>query len=419
MLDIRKIEKNPDELRDTLKKRQLSDSIVDELLELIKKSKKIQTQIEELRSIRNKQSKEIGILIEKKLFEQAEEEKEKIKKLGDQIQNLEKEHSLINENLENLLLTLPNWLDKEVPYGEDSSKNIIIKQHGVIQEFSFKVKPHYEIGEELGIINFEKGIRLAGSRFYTYFGLGAKLERALINFMLDLHTKRNGYTEVWVPVLIKDFGMVTTGQYPKFKGEYYQLEKDGLSLIPTAEVPLVNLFYDEILKEEDLPIKVTAATSCFRREAGAAGKDTRGLIRVHQFQKVELVQIAHPESSNIIHQEMVRHAEMVLQELNLPYRILLLCSGDTGATSLKTYDIEVWTPGLKRWLEISSISNCGDYQARRGMIRIKTKKGNLYAHTLNGSGVAIGRTLIAILENYQKEDGSIEIPEALKKYLYT
>lgn len=417
MLDIRKIEKNPDELRETLKKRQQSDQIVDELLEIIKNTKKIQTQIEEFRSIRNKESKEIGNLLSKNQKEEAELKKENVKKIGEQIQILEKKHSELQEQLENLLLSLPNWLDKEIPYGEDSSKNIVIKQVGEIKEYPFEVKPHYEIGEKLGIIDFERGIKLAGSRFYTYFDLGAKLERALINFMLDLHTKRNGYREVWVPILIKDFGMVTTGQYPKFKGEYYQLERDGLSLIPTAEVPLVNLYYNEILKEEELPIKVTAATSCFRREAGAAGKDTRGLIRVHQFQKVELVQITHPEYSENAHKEMLSHAEMVLQELKLPYRVVLLCSGDIGATSLKTYDLEVWIPGLKRWLEISSVSNCGDYQSRRGMIRIKTQKGNIYAHTLNGSGVAIGRTLIAILENYQKEDSTIEIPEVLKKYL--
>lgn len=417
MLDIKKIEKNPDELRETLKKRQQSDSIVDELLEIIKTSKNKLNKIEELRSLRNKESKEIGILLSKNQIEEAEKRKVITKKINEEIQELEKEYTRINEQLENLLLTLPNWLDKDVPYGEDSSKNVIVKQYGEIPKFSFKPKTHYEIGEQMGIIDFEKGIQLAGSRFYTYFDLGAKLERAIMYFMLDLHTKKNGYREVWVPILIKDIGMVTTGQYPKFKGEYYHLERDGLSLIPTAEVPLVNLFYNQIITEEELPIKLTAGTSCFRREAGAAGKDTRGLVRVHQFQKVELVQIVHPENSPIAHQEMLQHAEMVLQELNLPYRVVILCSGDIGSTATKTYDIEVWTPGLERWLEISSVSNCADYQARRGLIRIKTKKGNIYAHTLNGSGLAVGRTLIAILENYQKEDGTIEIPQVLKKYI--
>jgi seryl-tRNA synthetase len=416
MLDIRKIEENPEELKETLKKRQQDDSIVDELVELIKNSKSIQTRIEELRSIRNKESKEIGYIL-KQDKEMAEKKKEEVRKIGDEIQKLEEKLKNLKEKQEEILLNLPNWLDPEVPYGEDQSKNIILKYVGDIPQFDFEVLPHYDIGEKLGIIDFERGVKLAGSRFYTYRGLGAKLERALMNFMLDIHTKRNGYEEIWVPVLIKDEGMITTGQYPKFKGEYYQLEKDGLSLIPTAEVPLVNLFYDEILKEETLPIKITAASSCFRREAGAAGKDTRGLIRVHQFQKVELVQIAHPDASKNAHNEMLYHAEMILQELKLPYRVVLLCSGDIGATAMKTYDLEVWIPGLKKWLEISSISNCGDYQARRGKIRIKTSKGNIYAHTLNGSGLAIGRTLVAILENYQKKNGTIEIPEVLKKYI--
>ncbi|GIX40636.1 MAG: serine--tRNA ligase [Leptospiraceae bacterium] len=416
MLDIRKIEENPEELKQTLKKRQQDESIVEELISLIKETKTIQTKVEELRSIRNKESKLIGQLIQKDK-ELAERKKEEVRKIVDEIQRLEEQLKSLKEKQEEILLTLPNWLDPEVPYGEDESKNVIIKQVGEIPHFDFEVLPHYEIGERLGIIDFERGVKLAGSRFYTYKGLGAKLERALMNFMLDIHTNKNGYEEIWVPVLIKDEGMITTGQYPKFKGEYYQLERDGLSLIPTAEVPLVNLFYDEILKEEMVPIKVTAASSCFRREAGAAGKDTRGLIRVHQFQKVELVQITHPESSKNAHKEMLSHAEMILQELQLPYRVVLLCSGDIGATAMKTYDLEVWIPGLKRWLEISSVSNCGDYQARRGKIRIKTPKGNIYAHTLNGSGLAIGRTLVAILENYQKSDGTIEIPEVLKKYI--
>lgn len=416
MLDIRKIEENPQELKDTLKKRQQDDSIVEELVLLIKESKAIQTKVEELRAIRNKESKEIGKLIQTNK-ELAEAKKEEVRKIGDEIQLLEKKLDFIREKQEEILLSLPNWLDPEVPMGEDETKNVVIKQVGEIPQFDFEVLPHYEIGERLGIIDFEKGVKLAGSRFYIYRGLGSKLERALMNFMLDFHTKRNGYEEVWVPVLINDQGMVTTGQYPKFKGEYYQLERDGLSLIPTAEVPLVNLFYDEILKEEEVPIRVTAASSCFRREAGAAGKDTRGLIRVHQFQKVELVQITHPEASKNAHKEMLSHAEMILQELKLPYRVILLCSGDIGATATKTYDLEVWIPGLKRWLEISSVSNCWDYQARRGKIRIKTAKGNIYAHTLNGSGLAIGRTLVAILENYQNADGTFNIPEVLKKYL--
>ncbi|HMY45888.1 MAG TPA: serine--tRNA ligase, partial [Leptospiraceae bacterium] len=287
-------------------------------------------------------------------------------------------------------------------------------------QFDFKAQTHFDIGEKLGIFDFERGVKLAGSRFYTYRGLGAKLERALMNFMLDLHTGEHGYQETWVPILVNDACMTTTGQYPKFKGEYYRLDRDELSLIPTSEVPLINLYRDDILDEKDLPVAMTAHTSCFRREAGAAGKDTRGLIRVHQFQKVELIQIVHPDQSREIHEKMVGHAEEVLKRLGLHYRVVLLSSVDMGATAAKTYDLEVWMPGLDRYMEISSISNCMDFQARRGMIRFKDAAGKnkpKLAHTLNGSGVAIGRALAAVIENYQKKDGTIEIPTVLQKYL--
>ncbi len=417
MLDIRKIEENPDLLKDTLRKRQMDYSIVDELVELIKTTRKLQTQIEDLRSKKNKNSKLVGEYLAQNKKEMIDSLKEEIKKIGELLEEKEKEYNRVYSEMENIVVQLPNWLDPDVPEGEDNTKNIIVKQIGEIPKFSFPVISHNELGEYLNIIDFEKGVKLAGSRFYIYRKLGAKLERVLINFMLDIHTKQNGYEEVWVPLLIKDEGMFVTGQYPKFRGEYYQLLEDQLSLIPTAEVPLVNLLQDEIILEENLPIKLTAWSSCFRREAGAAGKDTRGLIRVHQFQKVELVQIVHPEESRKAHLEMLSHAESILQLLKLPYRVVLLCSGDMGSTALKTYDLEVWIPGLQRWLEISSVSNCGDYQSRRGKIRIKTKRGNIYAHTLNGSGLAIGRTIVAILENYQKEDKTLEIPEVLKKYL--
>jgi seryl-tRNA synthetase len=271
----------------------------------------------------------------------------------------------------------------------------------------------------MGILDFERGVKLAGSRFYAYRGLAAKLERALIAFMLDLHTK-NGYTEMWVPQLVDDASMTTTGQYPKFKGEFYRLDADELSLIPTAEVPLVNLYRDEIIPSDQLPIRMTASSSCFRREAGAAGRDTRGLVRVHQFQKVEMVQIVHPDESRRIHEEMIHHAEEVLKQLGLHYRTVLLCSGDIGATSARTYDVEVWMPGLNRYMEISSVSNCLEFQARRGMIRCKDngpKAKAVYVHTLNGSGLAAGRTMAAVMENYQKADGTFEIPEVLKPYL--
>ncbi|MCB1323435.1 MAG: serine--tRNA ligase, partial [Leptospiraceae bacterium] len=305
------------------------------------------------------------------------------------------------------------------PAGRDESDNQLIREIGDKPQFDFEARTHYDIGERLGILDFERGVKLAGSRYYTYRGLLARLERALIGFMLDLHAK-HGYTEVFVPMLITDEGMYTTGQFPKFRGEYYTLERDGLSLIPTAEVPLVNLYRGEIIPEEDLPIALTAATSCFRREAGAAGRDTRGLIRVHQFQKVELVQLVHPEKSDQVHAAMLGRAEAVLQQLKLPYRVVQLCSGDMGAAATKTFDMEVWMPGMNRWLEISSVSNCRDYQARRGMIRYKGKEKKAraqFVHTLNGSGVAAGRCMIAIMENYQQADGSFAIPDVLQPYL--
>jgi seryl-tRNA synthetase len=417
MLELRLIQENPEALKQMLSRRRHEGVAVSELLKLIEESKEIRARSEALRADRNRISKEIGILIGQGKKDEAEVQKEEVRRIGDEIALLEKRLEEVLSQQNEIILALPNWIDEDVPDGADATANLTVKTVGEIPRFDFQPLPHYEIGERLGILDFERGAKLAGSRFYTYRDLAARLERAIINFMLDLHTEKNGYTEMWVPMLVNDQCMMTTGQYPKFRGEYYQLERDGLSLIPTAEVPLVNLYYDEIIAEEELPIAVTAATSCFRREAGAAGRDTRGLVRVHQFQKVELVRITHPNTSAKEHEQMLAHAESVLSALKLPYRVLLLCSGDMGATARKTYDIEVWMPGLNRWLEISSVSNCGDYQARRGKIRIKTKDGNIYAHTLNGSGLAAGRTMIAIMENYQKADGTFDIPEVLKKYL--
>lgn len=417
MLELRLIQENPEELKRMLSRRRYTGEAVPRLLELVDQARGIRQKAETLRSERNRSSKEIGALIGQGKKEEAEKRKEQVRAVGDEIAALEQELEALTDPQEELLLGLPNWIDSDVPDGADAEGNLEVRRHGQIPAFDFAPKTHFEIGEKLGILDFEKGIKLAGSRFYTYRDLAARLERSIINFMLDTHTKTNGYTEMWVPILVNDQCMVTTGQYPKFKGEYYQLERDGLSLIPTAEVPLVNLYHDEILRDEDLPIAVTAASSCFRREAGAAGKDTRGLVRVHQFQKVELVRITRPEDSAAEHEKMLGHAESILQALQIPYRVLLLCSGDMGATARKTYDLEVWMPGLNRWLEISSVSNCGDFQARRGKIRIKGKSGNIFAHTLNGSGLAAGRTMIAIMENYQKADGTFGIPDVLKKYM--
>ncbi|HBS03882.1 MAG TPA: serine--tRNA ligase [Leptospiraceae bacterium] len=415
MLELKRIQENPDELEKMLKDRMFERVSVDEIKGLIQKSRDKKIEVDELRNERNRSSKDIGKLIGSGKKEEAEKRKEEVRKIGEQISALEEDLNEIDTALNNQILNLPNWLDPEVPIGPET-ENRELRKHGEIPSFNFEPRPHYEIGEEMGILDFESGVKLAGSRFYTYRGMGATLERAIVNFMLD-RQRENGYEETWVPSTVVDECMVTTGQYPKFKGEYYRMDADELSLIPTAEVPLVNLFRDTILT--DLPVAVTAASSCFRREAGAAGKDTRGLVRVHQFQKVELVQICAPEDSLKIHEEMLGHAEGILKALGLPYRVVLLSSGDMGATAMRTYDLEVWMPGLNRWLEISSISNCGEFQARRGMIRFKAEKGNRYVHTLNGSGLAAGRTMIAIMENYQQADGSFLIPEALRPYAGT
>jgi seryl-tRNA synthetase len=420
VLDIRRIQENPEELEEMLRKRNFTGVRIDDLKSLIRRTKDLKYQLDEARSARNAQSKEIGNLISSGQRDEAERRKEEVRKIGDEIARLEKSHADLEEELAATVLGLPNFIDDEVPIGADADSNTVIRTVGERPHFAFAPGTHYEIGEALGTLDFERGVKLSGSRFYTYRGFAASLERALINFMLDTHTKRFGYTEMWVPQLVNDEAMTTTGQYPKFKGEFYRLDEDALSLIPTAEVPLVNLYRDEIIDAENLPIAMTAATSCFRREAGAAGRDTRGLVRVHQFQKVEMVQICRPEDSPRIHEEMLKHAEEILKRLKLHYRVVLLCSGDMGATASKTYDLEVWMPGLDRFMEISSVSNCRDFQARRGRVRYKaagSREKPLLVHTLNGSGLAAGRTLAAIFETYQNGDGTVTIPEALRPYM--
>lgn len=420
MLELRRIQDNPTELEDTLKKRHYTGLDLDAFRSMIEKTKSIKSELDTNRAEKNTTSKEIGQLIGQGKKDEAEKRKEEVKEINDTIASLEEQYRTLEEELQSILLGLPNYLENDVPEGVDETGNILLREFSEKPSFPFKPKPHFEIGEALGIFEFERGVKLAGSRFYAYRGLAARLERALLSFMLDTHTGKFGYTEMWVPQLINDEGMTTTGQYPKFAGEFYRLPDDGLSLIPTAEVPLVNLYRDEIIPESDLPIAMTAASSCYRREAGAAGRDTRGLVRVHQFQKVELVQIVHPEQSRRIHEEMLLHAEEILKKLNLHYRVVTLCSGDIGATAAKTYDIEVWMPGLDRYMEISSVSNCLDYQARRGKIRFRPsgpKAKPELVHTLNGSGLAAGRTMSAIIENYQKEDGTFDIPDVLAPYL--
>lgn len=417
MLDINRIVANPEDLIDSLKKRGIVSAHIEEKIKSVNEiQKKLKWEAEELRAERNRVSKEVGVL--KSQGKDISEISANMKQVGDRIKAIEEALAKEEESLNELNLGLPNLLDPSVPEGKSEEDNVVVKTWGEVPKFSFSPKTHYDIGESLNIFDFERGVKLSGARFYTYRGLAAKIERALMNLMLDTHTSENGYEEMWVPVLVNDESMTATGQLPKFADDFYRLEKDGLNLIPTAEVPLTNYYRDEIIPEKDLPISVCAHTSCFRREAGSYGKDIRGIIRVHQFQKVELVKFVSPEESTNEHERMLTHAESILQKLKLPYRVMLLCSRDMSAASSKTYDIEVWMPGLGRYMEISSVSNFKDYQARRGKIRYKSKEGkNLLVHTLNGSGLAIGRTLAAVIENYQLEDGSFSIPEALKEYL--
>ncbi len=416
MLDLIRITENPDELKNMLIKRCFANlEVVDKILEVQARKKSIQTEAESLRSERNRVSKEIGM--KKSKGEDISAASESMKIVGDKIKALEEKLELEETSLQDLNHSLPNFLDDEVPTGKSEEDNVELYKVGERPKFDFQPKTHFEIGEALKIFDFERGVKLSGARAYTYFGLAAKLERALMNFMLDVHSTEHGYSEVWVPQVVNDESMFTTGQYPKFKDEYYRMERDSLNLIPTAEVPLTNLYRDEILSEENLPICVTAHTSCFRREAGSYGRDTRGLVRVHQFQKVELVKFCKPEDSEAEHKKMLSDAENILKLLGLHYRVLLLCSKDTSSSSSKTFDIEVWMPGLNRYMEISSVSNFKDFQARRGKIRYKSKAGkNTLVHTVNGSGLAIGRTLAAIVENYQSEDGNFHVPQILGKY---
>ncbi|MBM9548196.1 serine--tRNA ligase [Leptospira sp. 201903074] len=417
MLDINRIVQNPEELLSTLQKRGVASADIEAKIKSVsEKQRKLKLEVEDLRAERNRVSKEIGI--QKSQGKDITEISASMKGVGDQIKAIEEELTKEEESLHDLNLGLPNILDPSVPEGKSEADNVLVREWGEVRNLSFEAKTHFDIGEKLGIFDFERGVKLSGARFYTYRGLGAKLERALMNLMLDTHTSENGYEEMWVPVLVNDESMTATGQLPKFAEDFYRLEKDGLNLIPTAEVPLTNYYRDEIISEKELPISVCAHTPCFRREAGSYGRDTRGLVRVHQFQKVELVKFVEPETSQSEHEKMLQDAESILQKLKLPYRVMLLCSRDMSSASSKTYDIEVWMPGLGRFMEISSVSNFKDYQARRGKIRYKSKEGkNLLVHTLNGSGLAIGRTLAAVIENYQSADGSFQIPDVLKPYI--
>ncbi|MBP8178438.1 MAG: serine--tRNA ligase [Spirochaetes bacterium] len=418
MIDPKIVRDNIDLVKHILKIRRMEDAVdITKLEDMDATRRQIIAKIDELRTMRNTLSKEVGALKQK--GQNPTDIMEKVRSIGNDIKQYEEQIVSIEETYTTMMLSIPNMLHESVPIGNDEHDNVVMRTWGQKPYFDFEPKPHYDLGTQLNILDFERGVKIAGARFYVYRGLAAQLERAIINFMLDLHTKKHGYTEVFGPFIVNDESMTGTGQYPKFMDEYYRIERDALSLIPTAEVPLTNLYRDEIIDGNNLPMYVTMQSSCFRREAGAAGKDTRGLIRVHQFQKVELVKFVEPETSFDELERLVADAEEVLQLLNLHYRVVLLCSADTSASSSKTYDIEVWMPGLGRYVEISSCSNFVDYQARRARIRYRKKEGEkpMLVHTLNGSGLAAGRTLAAIMENYQTRDGNITIPELLKPYL--
>ena len=406
------IRENPTEFDNAMKLRG-EESLSSKILELDKIKRETQTVLQNLLSDRNKLSKEIGSLKSKKL--DADIQIKKVEDIKSKINSLKELEEIKDNELNTILSRLPNIPDKSVPFGKNENDNIKYREWGNKPDFSFKPKVHYEIGENLGLINFELASKLSGSRFVVLKKQISKLERAISNFMLDKHTEENGYIEYSLPFLVKNESLYGTGQLPKF-GEDLFTAGDDHWLIPTAEVPLTNLVRNEILNANQLPIRSTSYTPCFRSEAGAAGKDTRGMLRQHQFTKVELVSVVEPQYSDQELERMLECAESILKDLNIHYRVMTLCSGDMGFSAKKTYDIEVWLPGENTCREISSCSNCGDFQSRRMNARYKTDNKNLFVHTLNGSGLAVGRTLIAILENYQMNDGNVEIPKVLQKY---
>ena len=416
MLDLRFIRANLDKIKDMLAKRGY-ELDMSRFEQLDKKRREMISEIESLRAKRNELNNQISQ--KKKKGEDAEEIIKEMKEISLKIKDKEKELPEIEKEFQQFLLLIPNIPHESVPVGKDEDDNQVVRYWGKKPEFSFKPLPHWEIGEKLGILDFKRAAKLSGSRFALYKGAGAKLERALINFMLDIHTKEHGYTEILPPFLVNSDCMTGTGQLPKFKEDLFKVEDWDLYLIPTAEVPLTNIHREETLTEDELPKYYVAYTPCFRSEAGSYGKDVRGLIRQHQFNKVELVKITKPEDSFEELEKLTKDAEEILKRLNLHYRVVCLCTGDLGFSSAKTYDLEVWLPGQGLYREISSCSNCTDFQARRAGIRFrrKGKKGSEFVHTLNGSGIAVGRTVVAILENYQQEDGSVIIPEALRPYM--
>lgn len=417
MLDLKFVRANPDRVREALEKRGAHEPDLDELLGLDAEWRRALYDVEQLKNRRNSVSEEIGR--RKRARQDAGELIEEMRQVSDRIGELDQQVRSLEEKIREILLVLPNIPHDSVPVGTDEKDNVEVRREGTPRVFDFQPRPHWEIGAGLGILDADRASKLSGSRFVLYRGAGAALERALINFMLDLHVNQHGYEEVFPPFMVTADCMIGTGQLPKFEEDMFRVSNNDLYLIPTAEVPVTNMFREETLRGEDLPLYFTAYSACFRAEAGAHGRDTRGLIRVHQFNKVELVKFVKPENSYDELESLVADAEKVLQLLGLPYRVVALSTGDLGFASAKTYDLEVWLPSHQEFKEISSCSNFEDFQSRRAGIRFRREPGEKpeFVHTLNGSGLAVGRTVAAILENFQEEDCTVTIPEALKPYM--
>ena len=413
MLDIKRIRNNPNEIKIGLKNKGV-DIDIENVLEIDNKLRQLENQTDELKHKRNVVSKEISL--KKKNKENASNAIEDMQKVSKTIKENDSKIQKYKSSLNEFLFNIPNIPHSSTPIGKSDKNNIIIREIGKKKSFNFPIKDHLELAENNSLIDFKRGAKITGSGFPLYTGEGAKLERSIINYMLDLHTTKHGYTEIIPPFMANVKSTTTTGQLPKFGDDMYFVDEGELYLIPTAEVPVTNIHQEEILNAKDLPIKYTAYSACFRREAGSYGKDTRGLQRLHQFNKVELVQFVHPDKSYEVIEEIVNNAETILKNLKLPYRVIELCTGDLSFASTKCYDIELWSPATEKWLEVSSCSNFEDFQARRGNIKFRENNKVEFVHTLNGSGVATPRLMIALLENYQKEDGSIEIPKVLIPY---
>ena len=417
MLDIKRIRENLEDIKKAMDRRGEKEFNLDEVVELDDKRKELLKEVEVLKNKMNVESKKIPQLI--KEGKDITEDKANLKKLSDEIKSLDEKIKIVNDELEYKLLRIPNVPNKEVPQGETDEDNVEVRTWGEPTKFNFNPKAHWDLGTDLGILDFETAAKITGSRFTLYKGLGARLERALINFFLDTNIGEQGYTEVIPPFMTNKNSFLGTGQLPKFAEDMFKIEGLDYYLIPTSEVPLTNIHANQILAFDELPKNYTAYTPCFRSEAGSAGRDTRGLVRQHQFNKVEMVKIVAPEESYNELEKLTHNAEYLLQLLKIPYRVVKICTGDLGFTAAFKYDVEVWMPSYNRYVEISSCSNCEDFQARRAGIRFKRDKDSKteYAHTLNGSGLAIGRSFAAILENYQQEDGSVIIPEVLRPYM--